>query len=221
MPDTETGPLRNRVNPFGEIVATPERGMFMGNRGCLHDHQQNIVRHSARDAWITCLPRWPGIRRQLMRPGYYTELFFMDEATALAAGHRPCASCRPERWQAFRLAWQKAHGLQHAPRVAEIDAALGRQRGQLVPLEDGILVDGQMVTDAARSGAWMWRGGVWGKWSFAGYEASSIPSGPLKQITPPAVVATMLAGYEVELALPILDVSVRDQPMRTTSRPSP
>jgi len=216
-----TGPLRNRVNPFGEIVATPERGMFMGNRGCLHDETRNIVLHSARDAWITCLPRWPGIRRRLMRPGHYTELFFMDEATALAAGHRPCASCRPERWQAFRRAWQRAHQLPHAPRVAEVDAVLREQRGQLMPLDDRTLVDGLMATDVARSGVWMWRGGYWLRWSFAGYEAGPPPAGPLKQITPPAVVATMLAGYEVELALPILAGSGQDQPMRTTSRPSP
>lgn len=195
--------------------------MFMGNRGCLHDETHNIVRHSARDAWITCLPRWPGIRRQLMRPGHYTELFFMDEATALAAGHRPCASCRPERWQAFRLAWQRAHQRPHAPRVAEVDAVLRDQRGHLMAVDDRTFVDGLMVTDIARAGVWMWRGGDWWSWSFAGYEAGPPPAGPLEQITPPAVVATMLAGYEVELALPILAGSGPAQPMRTTSRPSP
>ncbi|MBY8825492.1 hypothetical protein [Sphingomonas colocasiae] len=195
MPEAKR-PLRNRVNPFGEIVATPERGMFMGNRGCLHDANRQIVRHAARDAWITCLPRWPGIRRQLMRPGHYTELFFLDEATSLAAGHRPCASCRPERWRAFRLAWQRAHDLNLPPKVAEVDAVLGEERGRLVPFEDNAPVDGLMVTDAARSGVRMWRGGEWWKWSFAGYEAATPPAGPLKQVTPPAVVATMLAGYD-------------------------
>lgn len=195
MPDTKL-PLRNRVNPFGEIVATRERGMFMGNRGCLHDANRQIVRHAARDAWITCLPRWPGIRRQLMRPGHYTELFFLDEATSLAAGHRPCASCRPERWRAFRLAWQRAHDLAQAPKVAEVDAVLREQRGHLMPLDDQPLADGLMVTDVARSGVWMWRGGQWWRWSFAGYETSSIPSGPLKQMTPPAIVVTLLAGYD-------------------------
>ncbi len=202
MPDPETGPLRNRVNPFGEIVATPERGMFMGNRGCLHNDQGRIVRQSAQKAWITCLPRWPGIKRQLMRPGWYTELFFLDEATALAAGHRPCGSCRPERWQAFRLAWQTAHGLQQAPRVAEVDAVLAVERGQLAEFDQALLVDGIMVTDATRSGVWMWRAGSWWRWSFAGYEPAQLPDVPLKHITPPAVVATMLAGYEVGIKEP-------------------
>lgn len=89
-------PYRNRVNPLGEIVATPEYGTLMGNRGCLHDEDGQIIRQASRIAWISCLPRLPGVRRTLMKPGHYTELFFLDEATALAAGHRPCGACRPE-----------------------------------------------------------------------------------------------------------------------------
>jgi len=87
-------PRQNRVTPFGDIVATPERGNLMGNRGCLHDEAGNIVRTSNGRAWISCLLAWSGIRRTLMAPSHYTELFFLDEPTALAAEHRPCGSCR-------------------------------------------------------------------------------------------------------------------------------
>ncbi|WP_156405389.1 hypothetical protein [Sphingomonas sp. Root710] len=119
-------PLRNRVTPFGEIVATPHRGSLMGNRGCLHDDEGNIVRyeHPERSAWISCVLAWPGVRRQLMQPECYTELFFLDEATALAAGHRPCGECRPEQLQAFKEAWARAYGLRRLPRVQAIDAEL-------------------------------------------------------------------------------------------------
>jgi hypothetical protein len=83
-------PRQNQVTPFGDIVASSERGRFMGNRGCLHDEAGNIIRTSARDTWICCLIKYSGIHRTLMAPGHYTELFFADEATALAAGHRRC-----------------------------------------------------------------------------------------------------------------------------------
>jgi len=97
--------LQNRVTPFGEIVAVPARGTLMGNRGCLHDAERRIVASSARVAWVTCRLEWNGIRRQIMAPGKYTELFFLDEATALAAGHRPCGDCRGERLLEFERAW--------------------------------------------------------------------------------------------------------------------
>ena len=82
-------PLQNRVNPEGAICHTPARGTLMGNRGCLHDERQNIVSKSKRDAWVTCLLDFKGHTRPLMKPDQYTELFFLDEATALAAAHTP------------------------------------------------------------------------------------------------------------------------------------
>ena len=81
---------QNRVTPYGEIVAVSAKGTLMGNRGCLHDDAGRIVRQSQRKAWIYCLLEFKGIKRTVMAPGNYTELFFLDEATALAAGHRPC-----------------------------------------------------------------------------------------------------------------------------------
>ncbi len=98
-------PKANRVNPFGQVIATEARGTLMGNRGCLHDHHGQIVRHHCGERWISCLLEFRGRRRQIMRLGHYTELFFLDEATALAAGHRPCFACRRDAAVRFRAAW--------------------------------------------------------------------------------------------------------------------
>jgi hypothetical protein len=91
-------PLQNRVTPFGELVAHPARGLVYGNRGCLHDAAGQIRRHHVGKRWIACLLEFRGRRRTLLQPGRYTELFFLDEATAFAAGHRPCAECRRKPW---------------------------------------------------------------------------------------------------------------------------
>ena len=102
-------PRQNRVTPFGDIVAVPARGMFMGNRGCLHDASAQltgrIVRPYRLTNWIYCVLSFKGRHRQVMSPGRYTELFFLDEATALAAGHRPCAECQRGRYNEFMRCW--------------------------------------------------------------------------------------------------------------------
>ena len=125
-------PLQNRVTPFGEIVATPEHGTLMGNRGCLHDDGRQVVRRSARVAWVTCRLEWKDIRRAIMTPGKYTEIFFLDEATALAAGHRPCGDCRTERLVEFERAW--AAGVEGRPGevalVSRIDPVMKRDRSE-------------------------------------------------------------------------------------------
>lgn len=120
-------PLQNRVLPTGEIVAHPARGLFMGNRGRLHDDTRRLVRQtSGQRAWICCLLAFKGRRRDLMAPRSYTELFFLDEAVALAAGHRPCAECRRSSFRAFQEAWDLAHGWR--PKASEMDAALAKAR---------------------------------------------------------------------------------------------
>ncbi len=98
-------PRRNRVTPFGEIVAEPERGTMMGNRGILHDSSGVILRTWQVKRWLICVLEFRGRHRTVMAPNRYTELFFLDEATALSAGHRPCAECRRGRFLAFRNAW--------------------------------------------------------------------------------------------------------------------
>lgn len=130
-----TSPLQNRVTPFGDIVATSERGLLMGNRGCLHDDHGTIVRQSRTQRWISCEPTWPGTRRQLRAPGRYTELFFLDEPTALATGHRPCCQCRRAAFVALATAWARASGKVRLSGAAEIDAVLDAERGKR-PLVD-------------------------------------------------------------------------------------
>ena len=103
-------PLQNRVTPLGELIADPARGLVYGNRGCLHDEDGRIRRRFATKRWIACRLRFRGWRRHpLMRPGGFTELFFLDEATALAAGHRPCALCRREDYVRLMAIWSELH----------------------------------------------------------------------------------------------------------------
>src|ERR1700712_4020007 len=94
-------PLQNRVPPLGEIIATSARGTFMGNRGILQDHNKRLVRNTRNTMWLICLLEFKGRRRPLMTPGTYTELFFLDEAVALAAGHRPCGECRRKLYRTY------------------------------------------------------------------------------------------------------------------------
>jgi hypothetical protein len=122
-------PLQNRVTPFGEIVSHPARGLLMGNRGILHNDERRLA--AARwqhPHWVICRLEFKGRRQEVMRPGAYTQLFFLDEAVALAAGHRPCALCRRAAYEAFVSAWMVAVGRADRPRAAEIDWQLHRQR---------------------------------------------------------------------------------------------
>src|SRR5215510_7691912 len=124
-------PRQNRVTPFGEIVAVPEKGTFMGNRGVLHDAEGHIKRAWQVKRWLVCVLAFRGRKRSVMTPGHYTELFFLDEATALAAGHRPCAECRHGRFLDFCNAWKVVHpgaGGSRRPTVTEIDNRLHAER---------------------------------------------------------------------------------------------
>ncbi len=124
-------PLQNRVTPRGDLVACVARGTFMGNRGgTLHDENRHIVRHYASRRWISCLLQFKGRRRTVMSPRRYTELFFLDEAVSLAAGHRPCAECRRQRFNAFRQAWIGSSSLNgtNLPGADEMDVELHRAR---------------------------------------------------------------------------------------------
>src|SRR5271166_446073 len=147
-------PRRNRVTPFGDILATPDRGTFMGNRGVLHDDEGRIQRAWQLKRWIVCVLAFRGRMRQVMTPGRYTELFFLDEATALAAGHRPCAECRHARFLAFCNAWGTANPgacMSARPAATVIDDRLHAERlapdrskrffmGNLDELPDGVFV---------------------------------------------------------------------------------
>jgi len=123
-------PLQNRVNPYGTIFRSPARGIFMGNRGLLHNEEREIVRQFKCRRWIACCLQFRGRKRSVMSPGRYTELFFLDEAVAFSAGHRPCAECRRERFAAFQQAWKRQDKeYSNTPASAlQIDAELHRSR---------------------------------------------------------------------------------------------
>jgi hypothetical protein len=116
-------PLQNRVDPFGNIFRTSARGTMMGNRGgIVHNADREIVRRYKSRRWIACVLEFRGRHRIVMSPNRYTELFFLDEDVALAAGHRPCAECRRERYNAFKGAWQRGH--HKLPLADEMDLEL-------------------------------------------------------------------------------------------------
>ena len=121
-------PLRNRVSPSGEIFATTHRGTMYGNRGVLHNDDLALVRRFQVRRWLVCVLEFRGRRRPVLRPGRYTELFFLDEAVALAAGHRPCAECRHLAYQSFRIAWATALALPAKPAADDTDQVLHRER---------------------------------------------------------------------------------------------
>ena len=118
-------PLQNRVDPFGELFRTSARGTMMGNRGgALHNSDREIIRCFKSRRWITCVLQFRGRHRIVMSERRYTELFFLDEAVAFAAGHRPCAECRRERFNAFRHSWRRSSGQDHLPMADEMDLEL-------------------------------------------------------------------------------------------------
>lgn len=203
-------PRPNRVTPFGEIIATPERGTFMGNRGLLHDDQGRIVRRWDVKRWLVCLLEFRGRHRQVMTPGLYTELFFLDEATALAAGHRPCAECRRPRYVDYCNAWKAVYPMAEGERLGadEIDRQLHADRtnsdrskrtftAQLDELPDGVFV----TLPESENQAYLIGGPRLFPWSPGGYG----PPRPRPQgvqatvLTPRSNVAMIQAGYHPEV----------------------
>jgi hypothetical protein len=195
-------PLQNRVTPSGEIVANPGRGLIMGNRGCLHGQGRTLgVSRWRSKLWICCLLDFKGVQRDPMPPGRWTALFFLDEATALAAGHRPCAYCRRGDFLAFAEAWRAARDLPHPPRAAEMDTALHRERTDRSRRKLSYLAstaelpDGVMIRDGNQPGLLI--AGQVRPWSFQGYgaPAPADPAGRVEVLTPPSIVAAITAGY--------------------------
>ncbi|MEM7043045.1 MAG: hypothetical protein AAF543_09570, partial [Pseudomonadota bacterium] len=122
-------PLQNRVTPKGDVQALAERGLFMGNRGILHDTSRQLGTSRWRHPhWIICVLSFKGWHREVMQPNTWTELFFMDEATALAAGHRPCALCRRSAYNAFQEALRTALHRDQRLDAASLDRMLHAAR---------------------------------------------------------------------------------------------
>jgi hypothetical protein len=196
-------PLQNRVTPFSTIEAVPDRGLFMGNRGRLHDAQQRLVTTGWRSrAWLICQLEFQGRHRTLMAPGRYTELFFLDEAVALAAGHRPCAECRRSAFRAFLTAWAGTSGL--PPRAANLDTALHRDRvvrlrrhaPALTPLAT-VPFGAFFVIPGEDQRPWLQLDGGAAAWSHAGYTkwAQWPLSREVDVLTPPATLTALRADY--------------------------
>jgi hypothetical protein len=190
-------PLQNRVTPLGEIITDPARGHVYGNRGCLHDAEGRIRRRYSGKLWIACRLEFKDRRRPLLRPGRYTELFFLDDATALAAGHRPCAECRREDYNRFLAQWP--YPGERAPEInARLHAErLDEHRGQRHHDADlDALPDGTFIV---RDGApWLVHGDRLRRWTPAGYtDALPRPTATAARvITPPSLVATLAAGWK-------------------------
>lgn len=200
--------LQNRITAFGEIVAHPARGLFTGNRGILHDPQTRTLHPRKRwttKAWIICVCAFKGRHREVMgRNGRnggagWTELFFLDEATALAAGHRPCFECRRADARAFRAAWTAGNGGE-SPKAPAMDAVLHAERldGRAkrlhpLPCAPKDLSDGTMIADGGR--AFLVRRDRLLEWSLEGYRPITSPPAGLRLLTPPSTVAALAAGY--------------------------
>jgi hypothetical protein len=203
------GPRQNRVTPFGDLVADPSRGTLTGNRGCLHDGDERIVRYRVGRRWIACALEFRGRRRPVMPPGRWTALFFLDEATALAAGHRPCFECRREDAERFRAAWAAGNGLDGRPGADDIDRVLeaerlagpGRKRtwrAAAAELPDGAFVrDGDLALAVAGDALLPWCPGGYGA-------PRARPPGraAVEVLTPPSTVRAIAAGYGAGLASP-------------------
>jgi hypothetical protein len=194
-------PLQNRVTPTGDIVADPHRGIFTGNRGIIHDPATKTLlkKRWSSPAWITCVCEFRGWRRKVMGGRSWTELFFLDEATALAAGHRPCFFCRRDDANRFRAAWQEGNGVADV-RAKEIDAVLhrerlerGKRRLHPLPVPIAELPDGAMVQVGAES--FLILQGRALLWSMAGYRTADRAVDNAMLLTPPSTLQAISAGY--------------------------
>jgi hypothetical protein len=206
-------PLRNRVTPFGELIADPARGLVYGNRGCLHDEHGRIRRHHATRRWIGCRLEFRGWHRgPMMQPGRFTELFFLDEATAFAAGHRPCALCRRADYVRLQHLWREMH----PDLLAGADAIDAQLHSERLVLGSGTQRHHDASLDGLPDGAFVLREGeplvvvgadLW-RWTPAGYvDRTPQPSrAPARVITPPSLVSVLRSAWRP--LVPLLHPSV-------------
>jgi hypothetical protein len=217
---TATVPLQNRVTPTGEILADPARGLLMGNRGCIHNPDRTLgVSRWRSKMWISCVTTWRDVRRDVMPPGRWTALFFLDEATALSAGHRPCGYCRRADYLDFAECWRTAEKLDQRLHAGQMDTLMHAERvdrrtrrqltrpAKISTLPDGVMVRHEnaialLADDALRP------------WSFEGYGAPfAVPAQTtVELLTPPTIVAVLAAGYR-----PLVHPSAGQTNLRTLS----
>jgi hypothetical protein len=198
-------PLQNRVDPFGNLIRAPARGTMMGNRGgALHNREREIVRSYKSRRWIACVLEFRGRHRTVMSEGRYTELFFLDEAVAFAAGHRPCAECRRERFNVFRDAWRRARGMDNLPVADEMDAELhpariDKRKKVTYEAAMGSLPDGCFVQIDGRAYL-VWSGALL-LWTPDGYTRrhTGTADATVTVLTPEPIVACLRHGYKPEI----------------------
>ena len=197
-------PLQNRVDPYGQLQVVAARGALMGNRGILHNAGKQIIAAWRSPRWISCTLDFKGRRREVFAPHRYSELFFLDEATSLAAGHRPCAECRRQRFKEFCAAWAAGnadHVVSQPPSADRIDRVLhservrhggGKKTYQAVV---STLPAGSIVEHEGR--AYLAWAGKLRPWSFAGYgpAASLLPATEVTVLTPKSIVHAIRAGF--------------------------
>ena len=196
-------PLQNRVTPLGELIATPARGLVYGNRGCLHDETRRIRRQWQVKRWIACRLEFRGRRRAggPMPPGRYTGLFFLDDATALAAGHRPCAECRNADYRSF-LRLTGATGADDLDRRLHAERLGPKRKRDVASLPDGAFV---LVGDEP----WLVVGGELLCWTPGGYAERRSATGRATLVTPPTSVRVLASGWKG--SLPLLHPSSRSR----------
>ena len=193
-------PERNRVTPYGEIVATPLRGNWLGNRGCIH-RGHDVIRPWASKHWITCVLAYKGWVAPKWVPGRWTALFFYDEALALAAGHRPCALCRRADYNRFTAAFgvrgadaidERLHAERLDRRRKRLHAFPWREMPPGAYVEEGgaphVVLDDALLPWSAERGY--------------GAARERPHSGEARLITPPSIVAAILAGYAPQIGGP-------------------
>jgi hypothetical protein len=193
-------PFQNRVTPFGDPIAVSARGTLTGNRGCLHNRQRVLTRRRwTTRAWIACVLEFKGRYREIMTPGRWTELFFLDEATAFAAGHRPCGECRRQDYVQFKRLWCQANGGDALAPLQLVDDRLHTERiarprttwqAALDNLPDGTMwLEGTDVWVAVGEGI--------GRWTPSGYrDIGPRPRGrDVSVLTPASLVSSFSAGY--------------------------
>jgi hypothetical protein len=188
--------LQNRVTPLGELIADPARGLVYGNRGCLHDAAGQIRRRYNGRRWIACRLEFKGWHRSpLLQPGRFTELFFLDEATAFAAGHRPCALCRRDDYNRFLALWGGQGGADAVDAQLHDERLGPRAEQELDDLPDGVFV---LLGGAPH----LVHGGELLRWTPSGYaDRRPKPAGRAEVITPPTLVAVLRSGWVGEVPL--------------------
>lgn len=202
-------PLQNRVDPFGDLQAVTARGSLLGNRGVLHNQARSIVRPWQGKAWVTCVLEYGGYQRTVFEPGKYSQLFFLDEATAFAAGHRPCGTCRHQRYREFKATWLQANPgavSNGNESMTEIDKVLHAERA----VKGGAKITFEAQIDTLPFGVFIEKDGIAYlvtetallPWSFHGYaQAIPLPAAHtcVTVLTPASIVRLFRQGFRPQV----------------------